>query len=43
MRRGGQTFAAEALVPVVVGALHRHPAYRDVFPIGAGIADWALA
>lgn len=28
-------------IPPVVTALHRHPEYFDVFPVGASLAMWA--
>lgn len=37
----GQYTTPEVVCPGVVAALHRHPEYVDVFPIGASLADWA--
>lgn len=37
----GPNLTAGYLCPGSVSALHRHPEYRDVFPIGSSIADWA--
>lgn len=39
--RHGPYMQPEQVTPVVVGALHRHPEYADVFPIGASLAQWA--
>lgn len=32
----------ESVIPGVVAAIHRNANYRDMFPIGASLYDWAV-
>lgn len=38
----GRQYPAERFIfPGLVDTLNRRPDYRDVFPLGASLADWA--
>lgn len=39
--RHGPYRPPEVVCPVAVAALHRHPEYADIFPIGVSLAAWA--